>query len=164
MVKECVTRRGRGQGRRRSAAGRAVLSVAHAPFCPPLAAGGRSVNLNAAFTSQCESRPWPASLYRSVLRRSAFGQLIGEGGAAGRGLGRSGFFGKRCQTLDAMSRRKLGSKPQHLSAIQGKGERRCVGRVEILKQMDVMILGWIKTNSAPGMVLFPVYAPGLDAR
>lgn len=41
-------------------------------------------------------------------------ELFGTLNGAGRG------------TLDAMSRRKLGSRPQHLSAIQGKSSGVCV--------------------------------------
>lgn len=87
------------------------------PLLPSARCGGRSVNLNAAFSAQSESWRRPASLispspvlsFRTASRRrkSWTGSVLG-------------FWTQRCQTHDAMSRRKLGSRPQHLSAIQGK--------------------------------------------
>lgn len=149
---ESFTREGRGQGR----LGRAVLSVAHAPFCPPLAAGGRSVNLNAAACStpaQRQSRRRPASY--SVLsvrpRRSSVGQLIGAGaaGRAGKGVLLFRGFGtqKGAQQGDAMSRRKLGSRPQHLSAIQGKPAKNTLDlELCVFMFFNIFILFWLKTS------------------
>ncbi len=154
---ECVTRGGRGQGRRSEAGGAYSRSC---PLLPSARCGGRRVNLNAAFTAQCESRQRPAGLispspplgfrstywWRSQLDGFwRFWRFLGTQKGAKRG------------TLDAMSRRKLGSRPQHLSAIQGKPEASsdvcarwaCCGR-------EVMLLFSViesKTNSGHTLCL-----------
>lgn len=61
---ERVTLWGRGQGRR-SGAGGAYRRPC--PLLPSARCGGRSVNLNAAFTAQCVSRQRPASLISPSL-------------------------------------------------------------------------------------------------
>ncbi|XP_045930983.1 zinc finger protein 296 [Micropterus dolomieu] len=80
-----------------------------------------SVNLNAAFTAQYKSRQRIASLISlspppgfrsSYRRRSSLDRFWFWRGCV------AVWDPERCQTLDAMSRRKLGSRPQHLSAIQ----------------------------------------------
>lgn len=44
---------------------------------------------------------------------------------------------ERCQTHDTMSRRKLGSRPQHLSSIQGKSES------TLKLELDTNVWGYI---------------------
>lgn len=70
-------------------------------------------------------------------------------------------------TLDAMSRRKLGSKPQHLSAIQGKPEEdpRCLGHAGSVGDDSHIFTDetYINTGHSCFFVL-PVYAHALDAR
>lgn len=113
-----VTFWGRGRGRRRGAGGAYRRPC---PVLPSARCGGKKRELERS--RQCESRQAPAasliSLFASVnlsgkkqlgqpLHSKVFLKLFGTEDGAKRG------------TLDAMSRRKLGSRPQHLSAIQGK--------------------------------------------
>ncbi|XP_026171799.1 zinc finger protein 296 [Mastacembelus armatus] len=90
------------------------------PLLPSARCGGRSVNLNAPFTARCESRQRPVRLIslsaRLLVSLSEKEQL--EGFWFLRGLLFGTQKGAKRETLDAMSRRKLGSRPQHLSAIQ----------------------------------------------
>lgn len=95
-------------------AGRAVPPLAHAPSCPPLAAGREAwtwtlPSLRAASPGRGHT-PQSHQLGLRTVTRSRRSRT-GSG---------SVWDPERCQTLDAMSRRKLGSRPQHLSAIQGK--------------------------------------------
>lgn len=131
MFTERVTRGGRGQGRG-SGAGRAVPPLAHAPFRPPLAAGEEAWTWTQPSLLTERVQAEASQSYQSVHRRSGFGQLLAEGTAGRISGGFSGLElfgtlnGAGRGTLDAMSRRKLGSRPQHLSAIQGKSSGRCV--------------------------------------
>lgn len=88
-----------------------------------------------------KERERPATLISlSVPTARVFSQLIGEEAAGGifffsvvwEGLLFGTQKGAKRVTLDAMSRRKLGSRPQHLSAIQGKprGRATMCGHVE----------------------------------
>lgn len=97
------------------------------------------------------------SLVLSVRpRRWTVGQLIGAG-AAGRTDGwRGGVllfrgFGtqKGARQGDAMSRRKLGSRPQHLSAIQGKPG----GKSVFYFSFFPLNIFFVKTNQYPACVL-----------
>lgn len=109
---------GRGQGRRRGAGGAYRRPC---PVLPSAHCGGKKRELERS--RQCESGQAPAASLISVfaevnlsvktrpgqpLHPEASCSLLGTDDGARRG------------TLDAMSRRKLGSRPQHLSAIQGK--------------------------------------------
>lgn len=112
-------------GVRVAGAGRAAPADAHAPFCPLLAAGGRSVNLNAAFSA---SQAKACFSYQSVPSARVSVNLSEKEQPDGSWFLEADLCfwlfgiqnGAKRKTLDAMSRRKLGSRPQHLSAIQGK--------------------------------------------
>lgn len=109
-------------------AGRAVPPLAHAPSCPPLAAGREAwtwtlPSLRAASPGRGHT-PQSHQLGLRTVTRSRRSRT-GSG---------SVWDPERCQTLDAMSRRKLGSRPQHLSAIQGKPG----GRAAVADGCDVI--------------------------
>lgn len=119
-------------------AGRAAPALAHAPFCPPLAAGKkRELERSLHCSVRVQAEASRQTLLSVRPRCSAFGQLIGEGAAGRVQLSLSLFFSegefyqsvccsaprrRGAATLGplAMSRRKLGSRPQHLSVIQGR--------------------------------------------
>lgn len=98
---------------------RAVLSVAHAPFCPPARLRGKKRELERCCLLCAERVLAKAS--KSYQSGAQVSDRLSEkrGGGAGPGLV-LGSRPKGAKTHDAMSRRKLGSRPQHLSAIQGK--------------------------------------------
>lgn len=111
-----------------------MLLVAHAPcLCPAARAGGKEKRelerclllLCCSVRVQAEAR----QSYQSVPAARVSVNLSETEGAAG--LGSVRFQDLRTKgvqsPLDAMSRRKLGSRPQHLSAIQGKLDERTDG-------------------------------------
>lgn len=110
--------------------------------CPPFALHslrGKKRELERCL--HCESTHSPACLTSACSRRPGFGQLIRRK-ATGFSL-KEAFLppvfvapfgtqnGAKRGTINAMSRRKLGSRPQHLSAIQGKEGQGCVDPLKL---------------------------------
>lgn len=105
------------------------------PVLPSARCGGRSVNLNAAASASPGRRLLPVLV---CSRRSTCRGPSSSSSSSSPAFAFQGFLtlfgtedGARRGTLDAMSRRKLGSRPQHLSAIQGKasGAAMCGGHL-----------------------------------
>lgn len=134
-------------------AGRAVPPLAYAPSCPPLAAGREAwtwtlPSLRAASPGRGHT-PQSHQLGLRTVTRSRRSRT-GSG---------SVWDPERCQTLDAMSRRKLGSRPQHLSAIQGKPG----GRAAVADGCDVIEVKRKQKSKSLLLILFFSFLLGLSA-